>query len=83
MVDVEIQRVFGAFTTCAQLLSLYDRLRLYGPTSFYIILIEETISDIKAFLILFVMALFAFGIPMLFLNYNRQSRFEELDEDID
>ena len=75
--------MFGAFTTCAQLVSLYDRLRLAGPTSFYIILIEETVSDIKAFLVLFVIALFTFGLPMLFLNYNRNSRYEELDGDID
>lgn len=49
----------------------YDWLRLFESTSFYILLIGETLNDIKPFMILLAVTLLTFGIPMVLLNLNR------------
>ena len=50
---------------------LLDWCKLFGPTSFFVRLILETISDIKYFMIIFVVALMMFGMPMYILQLNR------------
>ena len=43
-------------------------MRLFTATSFYIRLIQETLSDIKFFLILFVFILMTFGNTLMVMN---------------
>jgi hypothetical protein len=56
-------------------------MRLFGPTSFYVRLIRETIIDIGYFLILFVFILMAFGNTLLVMNSGRYGE-EKIFQDI-
>ena len=49
-------------------------LRLFGPTSFFVRLIQDTIYDLKYFLILFVLILMTFGNAMLILSEGREDK---------
>ena len=64
-------RVAAAFDSCLIFAKLYDWLRLFESTSFYILLITQTIDDITAFITIFLISLLMFGIPMVMLNMNR------------
>ena len=57
-----------------------DWMRLFDQTSFYILLIGQTLKDIFAFLILIVMSLLMFGFPMIMLNINRSEENLVVDE---
>ena len=46
-------------------------LRLFELTAFYILLLKQTLWDIRIFMILLIIALATFGIPMVILNFNR------------
>ena len=70
-IGLETQRVLASFIACALMLKAYDWLRLFEQTSFYILLIKETLLDVGYFLLLFIIALMMFGFPMMFLNFNR------------
>ena len=71
-IAVETLRLFAAIASCLLITKFYDWLRLFEGTAFYILLVEYTLRDIRAFLILLVVALFAFGLPMSMLNLNRE-----------
>ena len=79
LVPNETLRVFGAFGTFSTFIKIFDWLRLFDGTAFYIRLIIETFIDITAFLLILVITLLTFGIPMHLLNLNRS---EELDNTI-
>ena len=79
LVPNETLRVFGAFGTFSTFIKIFDWLRLFDGTAFYIRLIIETLIDITAFLLILVITLLTFGIPMHLLNLNRS---EELDNTI-
>ena len=51
---------------------LFGWLRLSSKTSFYIRLLVETISDIRYFMVLFVLILFTFGNAILILGEDRK-----------
>lgn len=42
----ETLRIVAAITSCSLMIKLYDWLRLFDGTSFYILLIAETMKDI-------------------------------------
>lgn len=67
----ETQRVIAAMATFCLWCKVLDWCKLFGPTSFFVRLILETISDIKYFMIIFVVALMMFGMPMYILQLNR------------
>ena len=67
----ETQRVIAAMATFCLWIKVLDWCKLFGPTSFFVRLILETISDIKYFMIIFVVALMMFGMPMYILQLNR------------
>lgn len=50
---------------------MFDWLRLFDKTSFFIKLIGETLVDILPFMILLVTSLMMFGVPVAMLNLNR------------
>ena len=58
----------AAFATGATLGKGYDWMRLFEKTSFYIMLIEETIADVSPFLLLLIISLLMFGFPMIMLD---------------
>jgi len=62
------------------LLKAFDWMRLFDLTSFYVLLILQTIKDIAAFLLLLLMSLVLFGVPMIILNMNRSEDQLVVDE---
>ena len=70
----------ASIASCALLMKVFDWLRLFEPTAFYIKLVQETLWDIKAFLILIVTALATFGIPMIILNLKLDEESQVVDE---
>lgn len=65
-------RIMASLASFLLTMKFYDWLRLFGATAFFILLIEQTFKDIKWFLILLLVALVAFGLPMIFLDMNRE-----------
>ena len=64
-------RIMAAFATCAIFIKLYDWLRLFENTAFYVLLVKLTMKDILPFMILLFVSLLIFGIPMSMLSLNR------------
>ena len=79
LVEVETLRVIAAFTTCFTILKLFDWLRLFEETAFYVLLVGETLYDIRHFLLLLIAALMMFGIPLLMLNGNSEEDSELIE----
>ena len=67
---------YACFNTVAQ---LFNWLRLFEGTAFYIMLLVDTLNDIKAFLIILLTSLTWFGLPLVMLNLNRSSDNAVLD----
>ena len=80
LIQLEILRPMASIASCALLMKVFDWLRLFEPTAFYIKLVQETLWDIKAFLILIVTALATFGIPMIILNLKLDEESQVVDE---
>ena len=72
-ISVETLRLMASFASCLLFVKIYDWLRLFEGTAFYILLIEYTLRNIKSFLLIIVVALLAFGIPLSMLDLNRES----------
>lgn len=70
-VSNETLRIFAAIASFCILLKAFDWMRLFEGTAFYILLVEMTIKDIGAFMIVLLFSLIVFGMPMGFLNMNR------------
>ena len=71
MISFEHLRVMASIATCFLIFKLFDWLRLFEGTSFYILLVENTLSDIVWFLAVFLLSLVTFGLPMHMLDLNR------------
>ena len=71
-------RIMAAIASCTLLIKMYDWLRLFENTSFYILLVEETMRDMRAFVILLLITILMYGFPMLILNLNRSKEDENL-----
>ena len=80
LISLEILRPMASIASWALLMKVFDWLRLFEPTAFYIKLVQETLWDIKAFLILIVTALATFGIPMIILNLKLDEESQVVDE---
>ena len=63
-------RVIAAFASCIVLLKLFDWLRLFEDVAFYVLLVEETIYDIRHFVMLLLTTLMMFGVPLIMLQPN-------------
>ena len=63
--------MLAAIASCIFMVKIYDWLRLFETTSFYIQLVTLTILDIGPIMILFVVALFMISIPYSILNLSR------------
>ena len=69
--SISTQRVLAAITTLLLWLKVLDWLKLFRPTSFFIQLIAETIYGIRYFFMIYLVAIFMFGVPIYILNFNR------------
>ena len=67
-INIQVLRIMAAFAMCATLGKGYDWMRLFEKTSFYILLIQETIKDVSPFLLLLMISLLMFGFPMIMLD---------------
>ena len=56
---------------------IFDWLRLFDRTAFYVQLLGATLTQIKEFMLLFAVALLTFGLPLSMLNQTRQRYIEE------
>ena len=81
LIPIELARVIAAFSSCVKIVKLFDWLRLFEATSFYIHLIQETLDDIQAFMILYVMALLMFAVPLILMNLKRADEESQLLDD--
>ena len=71
MIDVESLRIMAAIASFCILAKVFDWLRLFEQTAFYVMLVTETQRDIRAFIILLFTSLMLFGVPLEMLNLNR------------
>ena len=70
-VPIETLRLMASVASCLLVIKIYDWLRLFETTSFYIQLVTLTIGDIGSFMILFSVALFMIAIPISIMNLGR------------
>ena len=71
MVPVQRMRVVAAITSCLLIAKIYDWLRLFNNTAFFVQLLSATIWSIRYFMLLLLVAFLMFGMPMSMLNLNR------------
>jgi len=50
--------------------TLLEWLRLFDSTAFYIRLVQEAVSDIIYFMVVFLVTIFLFGVPVALLGLN-------------
>ena len=72
----DVIRVLSAFALYFTMIKIFDWLRLFDGTAFYVHLILETLLDITSFLLILGLTLLTFGLPMHFLNLNRSESDE-------
>ena len=68
---LETRRVVGAFLVFIIWGKMFDWMRLFDRTSFYIKLVIETVKDITDFMIIHLLFLVTFGCAMECLSMNR------------
>ena len=76
LIEVKTLRVMAAFACASLLVNIYDWLRLFESTAFFVTLVEKTLKDIKWFMLLFFLALLVFGVPYSMVNMNRDEESE-------
>ena len=70
-ISMGILRAIASIASCLMILKVFNWLKLFEQTSFFILLLEQTLKDINIFIILIFLALLMFGVPMVILNQNR------------
>lgn len=78
-VSIQAIRVIAAFASMFTLMKLFDWLRLFDQTAFYIMLIVVTLRDVRHFMLLLLLTLLMFGVPLLMLNANSAPGKELID----
>ena len=76
LISLECLQALTAIASFSMMVKVFDWMRLFEGTSFYVLLIIQTIKEIKFFMLLVVISMITFGLPMSFLNLHRSS--EEL-----
>ena len=70
--------ILASISSLALLVNSFNWLRLFDSTSFYILLLGETLSDILPFMVLFVLSLMMLGVPMFMLDFNSEPIIDEV-----
>ena len=65
------QRVFAAFSLLLLWTKLFDWLKLFDRTAFYIKLLDRTLRDTIVFMLLFITALAMFASSFLMMQNNK------------
>ena len=73
---VQTMRILAAFDSFLLVSKIFDWMSLIETTAFYMSLLAATLMKIRPFMIIFVAALFLFGLPISMLNLNR-NRYNE------
>ena len=68
--DLGSLRLVASIASLMLCLKIYDWIRVFETMAFFIQLIKLTLRDVAGFLVLFVVALLAFGIPMLYIQLD-------------
>ena len=69
--DIDTRRVICSILVCIIWAKMFDWLRMFDATAFYIKLIKATVTDIWPFFIIFPIFLFTFGSSLYILSTNR------------
>lgn len=70
-INVREMRTVAAFASFFLVLKLYDWLRLFEKTAFYVKLLSMTLQGIGYFMLLLGIGLLLFGIPLSMISLNR------------
>ena len=70
-INVREMRTVAAFASFFLVLKLYDWLRLFEKTAFYVRLLSMTLQGIGYFMLLLGIGLLLFGIPLSMISLNR------------
>ena len=68
--SIESLRVIAAIASSNLIFKLYDWMRLWTGTAFFIELLFRSIKEMKIFVGMLIISLFAFGTPMLMISHN-------------
>ena len=79
LIDIQTLRLMAAYACFNIVAQIFNWLRLFEGTAFYIMLLVDTLRDVQAFLVLIVASLTWFGLPMVMLNLNRDENHKILD----
>lgn len=79
-VNTDMIRVVAAVSVFLLWMKMFDWLRLFEPTSFYIKLVTATFSDMSSFMLLFLTGLAMFGSSMYMLQLSSQSSKDTIIE---
>ena len=79
LISVQNLRIMAAGASFCMLAKFFDWLRLFEGTAFYIMLLTETLNDIRSFIILIIASLMLFGIPMVMIDLNRTEADEIIE----
>ena len=71
--SLQTQRFMAAISVCCLWLKLFDWLRLFEYTAFYVRLISLTLYNIRSFAVILVIVLMMFGSAVHILNLGRSS----------
>ena len=61
-------------------MKLFDWLRLFEKTGFYVKLVGETLNDIKYFILLLLTTLIMFGVPVIMLDASSDQDKDLIDK---
>ena len=76
-IDANSIRPMAALASLLLTSKIFDWLRLFDRTAFYVQLLGATLDQIKEFMLLFTVALLTFGLPLSMLNQTRQRYIED------
>ena len=72
----------ASLTAFVLVLNVGDWLRLFDGTSFYVLLIKETIYDIRFFIPLFFVALAVFAMPLLMFEAIKEDKSVDFEQEL-
>ena len=80
LISIESQRTLAAISVCFLWFKVFDWLRLFDTTAFFISLIQNTVYDIRSFLLILFICYMMFGSAFYILNMNRLGVTDEEGE---
>ena len=67
-------RAYFAVSSFIMMIKVFYWMRLFTSTAYYVKLITQTLSDVKLFLLLCLIIIFAFALMFFFLNIDHDSK---------